>query len=371
MPAQPEAWLLTVARHRQLDTWRSAAARTRVPLDDELIETMRAPDTDPEAIPDERLKLLFVCAHPALDAALRAPLMMQTVLGLDAEAIGRAFLVPGATMAQRLVRVKRKIKDAAIPFSVPGRSDMPERLEAVLEAIYGAYAIGWDALVDVDEAATASAPAGNEAEDLADEARYLADLLVQLLPEEPEVLGLAAGIALGSARRHARRNAAGQFVPLDRQDTALWDRGLIRWGERLLARAATHQALGRFQFEAAIQSVHIDRARTGRTDWQALAQLYEGLLRLAPSVGAAVGRAMAIGRARQPSDGLAALDRIEPEACARYQPAWVVRADLLQQIGDREGAITALAQALRLTRQPALRATLQGRHQALLDSCPG
>jgi predicted RNA polymerase sigma factor len=358
VPSQPEAWLFTVAKNRQLDQWRSAASQTSVPLNEEEIEDMFVTEQDRETIPDERLKLMFVCAHPAIDSALRAPLMLQTVLGLEADAIGAAYLVPATAMAQRLVRIKKKIKEAAIPFVAPNQSDMPGRLEAVLEAIYGAYSIGWS---DAEGVAI-------NGDNLAEESRYLANLLAQLLPEEPEVLGLASYVSLASARRAARVDAAGHFVPLDEQDCTLWDKKAIVWGERLLARARQLGGLGRFQLEAAIQSVHCCRANTVVTDWSALALLYEGLLRCAPSLGAAVARAVAVGRSQSAGEGLAALDAIEAKTILSFQPAWVARAHLLEKVGELKLAIQSIDQAIALTSESGSREYLQKQRLRYLKS---
>ena len=355
VPDNPQAWLLTTARRRQIDGRRSAASRTSVSVDADELDHFAAPDGDPPTIPDERLKLMFVCAHPAIDAAARTPLMLQTVLGLEADRIGRVFLVPAAAMAQRLVRAKRKIKDAGIRFQVPEPSGIGERLEGVLEAVYGAFAIGWDA---VDGAAAA----GDD--DLAEEARYLADLLVHLVPGDAEVLGLAALIALAAARRAARCDAQGRYVPLSEQDVARWDAPLIERGEKLLHAARTLGPIGRFQLEAAIQSVHAHRRVSGATDWPALALLYEGLMRQAPGLGAGVGRALAVGRARSPQDGLAALDRIDAAAAQAFQPYWAARADLLASGGQRQAAADAAERAAALTPDERVRRWLTDRVEA-------
>ena len=245
VPSNPEAWLLTVARNRRHDLRRSAAHRLSDRLDDVArggaLSVME--EIDPDAIPDRRLALLFVCAHPAIDPAVRTPLMLQAVLGFDADQIARAFAMPPATMAQRLVRAKRRIRDARIPFVVPDRSQMAERLGPVLEAIYGAYAIDFPLV------------AGTEPrESLAGESHYHATTLAELLPDEPEALGLAALISLSFARRPAR-GMGDEFVPLDEQDTSRWDAELIAGGEGYLRRARALSRMGRFQIEAAIQSV--------------------------------------------------------------------------------------------------------------------
>lgn len=328
VPAKPEAWLLTVALNRARDRFRSSAHRTSAPM--EAADTMAMDMIDPTDIPDERLKMMFVCAHPAIDAAIRTPLMLQCVLSLDAARIARAFLMPASALAQRLVRAKRKIAAARIPFSTPSRGDMPGRMDAVLEAIYGAYAITWE---------------GSD-EDITTEALYLADLIVELMPEEPEALGLAALLSFSHARFEARLGPV--YIPLSQQDITVWNRQAIQRAGNLLARANRHKCMGRFQLEAAIQAVHADRVHSGTTDWAAIVALYEGLVSIAPSAGAYVARAAAVGEAYGPDAGLNALDAVP--VSETHQPYWATRAALLKSAGQDAGA--AYEKAISLTTDP-------------------
>jgi RNA polymerase sigma-70 factor, ECF subfamily len=348
IPDRPEAWLLTTARNRLIDHQRRAA---RYDVTDE-VPDMPAEAASPDELPDRRLGLMFVCAHPAIDPAIHTPLMLQTVLGIEADLIGRAFAVPAATMAQRLVRAKRKIADARIRFEVPDRSVWPERLTSVREAIYGAFALGWD-----DET--------RDSDTLGSEAIYLASLLVDLTDRDPETLGLLAMMLLSESRAGARLKA-GQMVPLPDQDPALWDKTLIDRGLVLLSEAAGKGQIGRFQLEAAIQSVHAARAATGKTDWMALAQLHFGLMRIAPTRGAAVGYAAAVANVAGAAEGLVALDKIGADLTG-FQPAWALRAHLLVQVGQMQAAGEAYARAIAgATHEPQRRWLEQQAMQAKL-----
>ena len=351
IPRTPEAWLLTAARRRLVDQARHEGVRAASVPTLELLLDESGETSLSDRIPDERLKLLFVCAHPAIDPDAHTPLMLQVVLGLDAAAIGRAFLVAPATMGQRLVRAKAKIRDTAIAFEVPEAHELPERLDAVLNAIYAAYGSGWEDAAGVDPKARA----------LADEAIWLARVLRGCLPDEPEVRGLLALMLHCEARRRARRSPAGGYVPLSEQDPRSWDTPMIEEAERELAAAAEQARSGRFQIEAAIQSAHVERRRTGRDDWSAIAWFYDRLVEVSPTIGARVGRAAAVAEAEGPPLALAMLDTIEDRAVATYQPYWAVRAHLLQKAGRAGEAAEAFEHAIALTEDDAVKRFLLAR----------
>lgn len=353
VPERPEAWLFAVARHRLIDRARRSAVAADAVATLLLVGDELTADSGGEAaFPDDRLKLMFVCAHPSIDAALRAPLMLQVVLGLDAARIASAFLVKPATMGQRLSRTKNKIRDTGIPFEVPQPSALPPRLNAVRQAVYAAYTCGWDAVDPAD-----ASPGG-----LATEALELGLLLAQLVPDDPEVLGLLALMLLCEARRPARRQE-GRYVPLSEQDAQRWNWDLIQSANALLVRAEHMKRIGRFQLEAAIQSAHARRPVTGFVDWEEVALLYEGLVAMAPSVGAFVGRAAALAQARGAATGWAHLQAIARADVVDYQPYWALAAHLLAQLGRDEDARAAFDRAMSLCSDPAIRQHLSERAQ--------
>lgn len=356
-PPNPEAWLLVTARRRLADAARRVRVRDRVaPLLAATPAGDAATGDDTAMFPDERLKLLFVCAHPAIDPAVHTPLMLQTVLGLDAERIASAFLVSPAAMSQRLVRAKAKIKAAGIPFAVPEPAELPGRLEAVLEAIYAAYATGWDNAFGADAFHRG----------LTDEAIWLARATADLQPAAPEARGLLALLLHCEARRPARRSPAGDYVPLAEQDPARWSQPLLREAEQQLAAAAAVGRPGRFQLEAAIQSLHAQQSLTGASLGAARVRLYDQLVRVSPTLGAHVSRAAAVGEAFGPGAGLAALDALPAAETAAYQPYWATRAHLLARGGRHAEAGAAYTRAIGLTEDPALRRFLLERQQRAL-----
>jgi len=354
-PANPEAWLMTVARRRAIDGARHRRVGDEV-ANQLAILADEIDDREAGALPDQRLALLFACTHPALEPAIRTPLMLQVVLGLDAKTIASAFLMSPAAMSKRLVRAKNKIREAGIPFNVPEREELPERLAAVLEAVYAVYAEGW------------TDPLGSDTErrDLAGEALFLAQLLAELLPDEAETLGLLALMLYAQARRAARRDAAGEYVPLSAQDPAHWNTPMIDAADALLRRASAFNAIGRFQLEAALQSAHIHRCRTHRPNWAEIVQLYDALLAIAASPVVAVNRALALAERDGPQAALAALEPYADDPrLADYQPYWAARADLLARTGATAEALGAYDLAIGLERDPAARRFLQRRRMAL------
>jgi RNA polymerase sigma-70 factor (ECF subfamily) len=354
VPDNPEAWLLTVARRKMIDVARQRRSSDGVA---ECLELMaQHVDDDPlDAIPDDRLSLMFACAHPAIDAGVRAPLMLQVILGFDAATVASAFLVAPATMGQRLVRAKARLRTAGIPFRVPERAEWRDRLDAVLEAIYAVYAEGW------------ADPAGTDPRrrNLAEEAIWLGRLVASLLPDEPEALGLLSLMLHAQARRDARRDGQGRYVPLARQDPAAWDAPTIDEAESLLARAAAMGSIGRYQLEAAIQSAHVVRRRSGSADWAAIEHLYDALISITDSPVAAVNRAIATAETRGAAAALAALDALAGDVrLAQYQPYWAARAGLLERLGQARLADQAYEQAIGLESDPAVRDFLQQRRMA-------
>jgi RNA polymerase sigma-70 factor (ECF subfamily) len=345
VPQNPEAWLLTVARRSFIDLVRH---RRVAEASEPTLALLRQESKDMTLsleFPDERLKLLFVCAHPAIDPAMHTPLVLQTVLGLDAERIAHAFLISPTTMGQRLVRAKTKIRDAGIRFEIPQERALPQRLDAVLEAIYAAFGIGWDDMAGVDQSGR----------DLAEEAIWLARVLLQLMPQEAEVHGLLALMLHCEARRAARRGTDGRYVPLSEQDCQKWSLPFIEEAERHLDEASSRGRTGRFQLEAAIQSVHAERARSGSIQWNAIMLFYEQLIRISPTLGTRTGYAAVVAEAKGAGAGLAALDGIDADAISAYQPYWAVRAHLLQQLGKTPEALDAFDRAIGLTEDPAVR----------------
>lgn len=357
IPRVPEAWLMTAARRKLLDGMRhtrvvDAADVSLLALADRAEESLAAADR----IPDHRLELMFACCHPDVDPDIRTPLMLQTILGIDAASIASAFLVAPSTMGQRLSRAKVRIRENGIAFELPERREMQARLSAVLSSIYIAFSLGLDT-------ATGTEPSG---EGFAEEAIFLSRLLAALLPEEPEVLGLAALQLHVHARRKARF-LDGSYHPLLDQDPALWDHGMIAEAEGFLRQAGEYGTIGRFQIEAAIQSVHAGRAFTHETNWNAIAQLYEGLVQLWPSTGARVARAVALSHVHGAIHGLGELDVLPQEAVAAYQPYWAARADLLQKAGRTADARESYDRATGLARSLRVREFLMHQKAAVGD----
>lgn len=357
VPASPEGWLMTVAKRNLLQAARRHRL-SREPTLTVLFPTDSDAAHEPSELPDDRLRLMFVCAHPAIDPTMRSALMLQVVLGIDAARIASAFVVSADAMTKRLVRVKAKIRTAGIRFEEPPQDEAMERVDAVLDAIYGCYTLQW------------GGPEDPSSPSLAEEALFLAELVAAQLPEAAEALGLLALLLLCEARRPARIDAAGEFVPLDEQDPAAWDAAAIERANRLLAYAATLGDPGPFQVEAAIQAAHCHRLLSGTTPWPEIVVLYERLLALHPSIGARIGHAVAVARSTgNATAGLELLDGIETKAVEQHQPWWAARGYLLAEItGCADAAAAACSHALALTSDPVLQRHLGRRLEKLRGS---
>jgi RNA polymerase sigma-70 factor (ECF subfamily) len=345
VPRSPEAWLLAVAKRRLVD---GARRRQSAEAALEQLVWLTQGETAPHGagFPDARLKLLFVCAHPAIDVTVRAPLMLQVVLGFAAEEIAPFFLVPAATMSQRLVRAKRKLRDAGVAFRVPEEDELPDRLDAVLDAIYALFTQGWSLpFEDLERRA-----------ELASDAIWLARLTVSLCPDRPEALGLLALMLHAWARDRARRDADGCYVPLSEQAIADWDHALIDEAEQIILRAARFARPGRFQLEGAIQSVHAARRRTGTTDWRAILDFYDVLITISRSPAAAINRGIALSHVLGPEAALAELRPLGADPrLETYQPYWAALAEMLSLAGDSQDARCAYDRAIALQPDPAAR----------------
>jgi RNA polymerase sigma-70 factor, ECF subfamily len=357
-PDTPAAWLLTVARNRAIDRLRrvrTGEAKLEALLDpSEPAGSMIDPPDDVLAeVGDERLSLLFTCCHPALALDARVALTLQAVGGLTAAEIARAFLVPETTMAQRLVRAKRKIRDAAIAFEVPGDAALPDRLGAVLAVIYLIFNEGY--------AATAGADLLRPA--LCAEALRLGKLLAALMPDEPEVLGLVALMLLHDSRRVSRTDAGGSIVLLPDQDRTRWNEREIDEGVRLLTRALRRRAPGPYQVQAAISAVHAQAERAEDTDWVQIAALYARLLELSPTPVVALNHAVAVAETGRVAEGLALIDAIA--GLERYHLWHSARAELLRRLGRPDEAAAAYRRALDLATNPAERSFLRSRLESV------
>ena len=356
VPERPEAWLLTAARRNLLHQYRHQTVRTAADYSITLLTEERSMENE-ERLVDKRLELMFVCTHPAIDASVQAPLMLQTVLGIDAARIAATFLMEPAAMSQRLVRAKSKIRDAGIDFEIPDVKQFPARIDAVLSAIYAAFGTGWDDTIIED----------GRYQGLAEEAIWLARVLVHLVPDQPEPKGLLALMLYCHARASARISATGEFIPLTQQDHQLWSKDMVIEAENVLVQASRLGKPGRFQIEAAIQSLHAQRAVTKQKNHEAMLGLYTWLAQLAPTTGVIVARAAAYIEADKAEQALEILKSVEDKGKS-YQPWWATLAHAQNALGLRLEAIASFEKAADMSDHPATKAHLLRQRDAILSS---